>query len=76
MKGKGYSEVNVEANYAFDNGFKFGIGIYNLLDTHANAAEFWYIDRLPGEPVDGVSDLHVHPLEPRAFRFTVSKAFS
>ena len=75
VKGKGYSEVNLEANYTFPGGFKLGAAIYNLLDTHANAAEFWYTDRLPGEPAGGVSDLHVHPLEPRAFRFTVSKTF-
>jgi hypothetical protein len=48
---------------------------------HANAAEFWYIDRLPGrtsgrmEPPEGVPDLPVHPLEPLAVRLTLSKTF-
>ena len=42
---------------------------------HANAAGFWYIDRLPGEPMDGTADLHVHPLEPLAVRLTLSKTF-
>jgi hypothetical protein len=49
--------------------------VYNILNHHANAAEFWYVDRLPGEPVDGVTDLHVHPLEPIAVRLTLSKIF-
>ena len=41
----------------------------------ANAAEFWYVDRLPGEPAEGVPDVHIHPLEPRALRATVAKMF-
>ncbi len=24
-------------------------GLFNILNTRANAAEFWYTDRLPGE---------------------------
>ena len=49
--------------------------LYNILNRHANAAEFWYIDRLPAEPVDGRPDLHVHSLEPIAVRLTLSKTF-
>jgi hypothetical protein len=49
--------------------------VYNILNRHANAAEFWYIDRLPGEPPAGVADVHTHPLEPLAARLTISKSF-
>jgi hypothetical protein len=49
--------------------------MYNILNRHASAAEFWYIDRLPGEPAAGTPDLHVHPLEPLAVRLTLSKTF-
>ena len=48
-------------------------GVYNLFNTHAYAAEFWYVDRLPGEPAAGVADVHEHPLEPIMVRFTVTK---
>ena len=51
------------------------IGIYNLLNTHAAAAEFWYVDRLYGEKAAGVADVHNHPLEPLMARFTVTKKF-
>ena len=76
IKGKGYGEWNIDGAYAFDNGWKIGVGIYNLLDTHANAAEFYYVDRLPGEPAGGTGDIHFHPLEPRTVRFTLTKAFN
>jgi outer membrane cobalamin receptor len=72
---KGYQEWSLNAGYNFDNGLKATLGIFNLFDSKDNAAEFFYVDRLPGEPADGVPDLHVHPLEPRSFRFTLSKTF-
>jgi outer membrane receptor protein involved in Fe transport len=75
VEGKGYGEWNLEGAHAFDNGWKLGVGVYNLLDTKADAAAFWYADRLPGEPAAGVSDLHVHPIEPLTVRFTLSRAF-
>jgi hypothetical protein len=54
------------------------VGIYNLFDSSAAAAEFWYVDRLQSEHAlypDGRADLHQHPLEPRALRFTISRHF-
>ncbi len=51
------------------------LGVYNILNKHADAAEFWYIDRLQGEPAAGVADLHVHPLEPISARLTIAKKF-
>jgi outer membrane receptor protein involved in Fe transport len=75
VQGSGYGEWNGDFRYSYDSSWSAGLGLYNVLDVHANAAEFWYIDRLPGEPAAGVADRHVHPLEPRTVRFTVSKSF-
>lgn len=75
VQGHGYGEWNADAHYAIANGWSAGLGVYNLLNLRGDAAEFWYVDRLPGEPVAGVADLHVHPLEPRSVRLTVSKNF-
>ena len=75
VKGSGYGEWNGELHYASSSGWVVGLGLYNILSVHANAAEFWYIDRLSGEPAEGVADVHVHPLEPRTVRVTLSKGF-
>jgi outer membrane receptor protein involved in Fe transport len=75
VTGAGYSEVNLDVKYAFGSGWTVGAGVYNLLDSHGDAAEFWYADRLQGEPAAGVADRHVHPLEPVTARFTLSKLF-
>jgi len=75
VDGKGFGEWNLEAHYAFSEGWSASLGIYNLFNTHAYAAEFWYVDRLQGEPAAGVADVHEHPLEPIMARLTISKQF-
>ena len=35
--------------FAFAPDWSAGLGVYNILNRHANAAEFWYVDRLPGD---------------------------
>ena len=75
IKSEGDQEWNMNIGYDFGEGLKAQLGIFNLFDSKDNAAEYYYTDRLPGEPAAGVGDLHIHPLEPRAFRLTVSKTF-
>ena len=75
IQSGGYGEWNADVKYAFARDWSAGLGVYNILNRHSNATEFWYIDRLPGEPADGVPDLHLHPLEPLAVRLTLSKTF-
>jgi hypothetical protein len=75
IQTSGYGEWNADIRYAFTPDWRVGLGVYNILNRHANAAEFWYIDRLPGEPAAGVADVHFHPPEPLSARLTVSKSF-
>ncbi len=75
VQGHGYGIWSGDAHYAIGNGWSTGLGLYNLLDKKADAAEFWYVDRLPGEPAAGVADIHVHPLEGRSVRLTIAKSF-
>lgn len=75
VRGAGYGEWNGDVRYALAGGWKLTLGIYNITNKRANAAEFWYVDRLPGEPAAGVADIHIHPLEPASARLTLSKNF-
>jgi outer membrane receptor protein involved in Fe transport len=72
---KGYSEFNLDVGYKVNDGLKLQVGIYNLLNEKANASAYYYTGRLPGEPVEGITDYQVHPVEPIAARFTLTKAF-
>jgi len=79
VDGKGFSELSLDAHYAFSSGWSASLGIYNLLNTRAAAAEFWYVDRLQNEIgtyPDGRADFHEHPLEPIMARFTITKQFA
>jgi len=75
VRGSGYGEWNADLHYAFERGWSAGIGVYNLLNVRANAMEYWYVDRLPGDPAGGVADIHIHPLEPITVRLMITKSF-
>jgi hypothetical protein len=63
-RDKGYSEFNVDLGYKGNPRLKVEVSVYNLFNSTANAAAFFYTSRLPGEPAAGVTDFQVHPLEP------------
>lgn len=42
--------------------------VLNLFDSRDDDIEYFYASRLPGEPDEGVEDLHLHPFEPRTVR--------
>jgi outer membrane receptor protein involved in Fe transport len=75
VQGHGYHEWNADVRYAFGSTWGVALGVYNILNTHANAMEYWYVDRLRAEPAAGVADVHIHPLEPISARLTLSKKF-
>jgi TonB-dependent Receptor Plug Domain len=78
ISAKGFGELNADVHYASPSGWGAAVGIYNILSTHAAAAEFWYVDRLKSEIdtyPDGRADVHEHPLEPLMARFTISRQF-
>jgi outer membrane cobalamin receptor len=60
----GYGEFNLDAGYKFSASLKLQLSLYNLFNTHANSSAYEYTSRLPGEPLDGVEGIQVHPLEP------------
>jgi outer membrane receptor protein involved in Fe transport len=74
-KSSGNQEWNLNIGYKFDDSLSAQLAVFNVFDSDDNAADFFYSDRLPGEPAVGVEDIHIHPLEPRAFRLTVAKTF-
>jgi hypothetical protein len=76
--GQGFGQPNLDVRRALPSRWSVSLGIYNLLNTHAAAAEFWYVDRLQNEIgtyPDGRADVHEHPLEPIMARSTISKQF-
>ena len=63
---------NARAGYKFDNGLRLQLDVLNLFNAKTNQIEYYYMSRLPGEPIGGVADRHVHPAEPLAVRLTLA----
>ena len=70
----GYKETNIDIGYKVTDTFKVQLSIYNLLNSHAWSAEYYYATSVrPGAaPAD---DYQVHPLEPISARFTATLQF-
>jgi hypothetical protein len=66
---------NARAGYRFDNGMRLQLDVLNLFNAKTNQIEYYYLSRLPGEPIGGVADRHVHPAEPLAVRLTLAGRF-
>ena len=44
---------------------------FNLFDSTVSDIDYFYRSRLPGEPLEGVEDIHLHPSLPRSVRLTL-----
>jgi outer membrane receptor protein involved in Fe transport len=64
--------VNANIGYRFDNGMRVQLDVLNLFNSADHQIDYFYASRLPGEPLDGVSDVHLHPIEPFTVRLTVA----
>jgi hypothetical protein len=52
-----------------------GLDLFNLADARESDISYFYASRLPGEPVEGVEDIHFHPVEPRQIRASLRFEF-
>jgi hypothetical protein len=59
----------VNAGVAWRRGStEWRLDVFNLFDSDDYDIAYFYPSRLPGEPADGVEDIHFHVLEPRSAR--------
>ena len=71
---RGYSEFNADVGYHYNDHLTFEVSVFNLTNTHDNAAAYDYSYRLtPTSPVE--TGPTFHPLEPISARFSVTATF-
>ncbi len=51
------------------------LDLLNALNSRDHDIDYFYASRLPGEPAEGIDDIHFHALEPRAARLSLSYRF-
>ncbi|NRR29496.1 TonB-dependent receptor [Oxalobacteraceae bacterium] len=61
--------------YQFNRHWALSLDGFNLFNRKASDIDYYYASRLPGEPAEGVNDMHNHPGEPRTFRLTLRATF-
>jgi hypothetical protein len=71
--------VNLQTGWRWQR-FRYGeleltLDVLNLFDSSDDDITYFYASRLPGEPADGVEDIHFHPVEPRTVRGYVTWRF-
>jgi hypothetical protein len=67
--------LNARASFRLSNRYSVNVDVFNLTDAKASDIDYFYPSRLPGEPAEGVADIHTHPLEPRTIRASISATF-
>jgi hypothetical protein len=63
--------LNADAGWLLSSGIRLRVSVLNLFNARDFDIQYYYPSRLPGEPAEGVDDVHFHPVEPRQVRISI-----
>ncbi len=66
---------NAQATYNLSKSVSLRFDVFNIFDRQSDDITYYYTSRLPGEPLEGVNDVHFHPTESRAYRVGILYRF-
>ena len=69
------TEFNLRAGYRLTNKLRVAVDVFNLFNQQSSDIDYYYTSRLPGDPLDGVDDVHFHPVDKRTFRASLTYTF-
>ena len=75
VRSRATSLVSLEAGYKVSRSVRLAVDVFNLLDAEASDIDYFYASRLPGEPAEGIADVHFHPTLPRTARVSLIVGF-
>jgi outer membrane receptor protein involved in Fe transport len=75
VRSKATTLLNFEGGYQFAKALRLNAQIYNLFDAEVSDIDYYFASRLPGEPPEGIEDIHVHPAVPRTLRVSFVVGF-
>jgi outer membrane receptor protein involved in Fe transport len=67
--------VNLQAGYQLTPKVRLALDVFNLFNVADSDIDYFYTSRLPGEPLDGIADIHTHPTLPRTARVNLIIGF-
>ena len=71
---RGYTLVDATGRYRW-RWLEAFVSVENIFDVDWREAQLFFTSRLPGEPADGVDDIHLHPTLPRTARVNLIVSF-
>jgi hypothetical protein len=74
VRSRSTSLVNGEAGFKFTDKARLVVEGYNLFNAKVSDIDCFFTSRLPGEPVGGIDDIHLHVALPRQVRVTLRLA--
>jgi hypothetical protein len=75
VRSKGTTLWNGEVGYRASNRARVVLELFNIFDAEVADIDYFYTSRLPGEPDEGVDDVHTHPALPRSVRIGLQLSF-
>ena len=75
VRSKATTLLNFEGGYQFAKALRVNAQVYNLFDAEVSDIDYYFASRLPGEPLGGIDDIHVHPAVPRTLRVSMIVGF-
>ncbi len=75
VRSKPTTLVNLQTGYRIARNVKLALDVFNLFNVADSDIDYFYTSRLPGEPPDGVADVHTHPTLPRTARVNLIVGF-
>jgi hypothetical protein len=64
--------VNGRVGFKLTDRLTLALDGFNLLDREDDDIAYFYESRLPGEPAEGVEDVHFHPMEKPSLRLSLT----
>jgi outer membrane cobalamin receptor len=75
VRSRATTLVNLGVGYKVTPRVRVVVDVFNLFDAEDSDVDYLYASRLPGEPADGVTEIHFHPTLPRTARIGLRVVF-
>jgi hypothetical protein len=75
QRSKATSLFNLQGGYQISRNVRTVADLFNLTNAEVSDIDYYFTSRLPGEPLEGVADLHFHPAVPRTLRVSLTVGF-
>ena len=75
VRSNASNTLNARISYAVTPRIRVAADVLNIFNAQVSDVDYYYTSRLPGEPADGVADIHFHPMEKRTLRLGVRTSF-